>query len=278
MVATPCTGVITYTRLYLPPSFLPAWSSSENPLSKLNFASEGKIEDAHGFLQVDFANSYIGGGVLRSGCGQEEIRFSTCPELLASMLFSEAMQDTEAIYVTGFKQFCGYSGYGDSFRFAEKVSNQMDNQMTSLVAMDARRYAEEEKEKQFNGPEVSRDLNKAFVAFRGQGRREVELPSVATGNWGCGAFGGDPKLKLLIQWMAASEAGRDLAYFTFGDEELAREGGDLISKLVEKSVTVGQLFEAVVSFDDSTEHNDGRQLFEWVWRALSENMNKIVIV
>ena len=189
------------------------------------------------------------------------------------MLFSEAMQDTEAIYVTGFKQFCGYSGYGNSFRFAEKVSNQMEigwrdgmgRRMTNLVAMDARRYAEEEKEKQFNWPEVERELNKAFVAFGGQSRREVELPSVATGNWGCGAFGGVPELKLLIQWMAASEAGRDLAYFTFG-EELARECGDLISKLVEKSVSVGQLFKAVVSFGDSTECKNGRQLFEWVQR------------
>ena len=201
-------------------------------------------------------------------------RAQCCPELLASMLFSEALQDAEAIFVTGFEQFCGYSGYGDSFRFAEKVSIEMDigwrdgmgRRMTSLVAMDARRYAEEEKEKQFNGREVERELNKAFVAFGGQSSREVELPSVATGNWGCGAFGGVPELKLLIQWMAASEAGRDLAYFTFGDEELAREGGDLYSKLVGESVTVGQLVEAVVSFGDSTECKNGRQLFEWVQR------------
>ena len=28
---------------------------------------------------------------------------------------------------------------------------------------------------------------------------------VATGNWGCGAFGGDPELKTIIQWLAASQ-------------------------------------------------------------------------
>ena len=44
--------------------------------------------------------------------------------------------------------------------------------------------------------------------------------AVATGNWGCGAFGGDPQLKTLIQLMAAAEAGRDVAYFTFGDTKL----------------------------------------------------------
>ena len=28
---------------------------------------------------------------------------------------------------------------------------------------------------------------------------------VVTGNWGCGAFGGDPELKTIIQWLAASQ-------------------------------------------------------------------------
>lgn len=28
---------------------------------------------------------------------------------------------------------------------------------------------------------------------------------IATGNWGCGAFGGDPEIKSMIQWLAASQ-------------------------------------------------------------------------
>lgn len=28
---------------------------------------------------------------------------------------------------------------------------------------------------------------------------------IATGNWGCGAFGGDPQVKTVIQWLAASQ-------------------------------------------------------------------------
>lgn len=28
---------------------------------------------------------------------------------------------------------------------------------------------------------------------------------VVTGNWGCGAFGGDPQLKTIIQWLAVSQ-------------------------------------------------------------------------
>jgi hypothetical protein len=33
-------------------------------------------------FQVDFANSFVGGGVLGHGCVQEEIRFLLCPELI----------------------------------------------------------------------------------------------------------------------------------------------------------------------------------------------------
>lgn len=28
---------------------------------------------------------------------------------------------------------------------------------------------------------------------------------ISTGNWGCGAFGGDPEIKSMIQWLAASQ-------------------------------------------------------------------------
>lgn len=41
--------------------------------------------------------------------------------------------------------------------------------------------------------------------------------AVATGKWGCGAFNGDPQLKTIIQLLAASHAGRDIALFTFED-------------------------------------------------------------
>jgi poly(ADP-ribose) glycohydrolase len=49
-----------------------------------------------------------------------------------------------------------------------------------------------------------RELNKAYIGMRprdgmGEGAR---LAGVATGNWGCGAFGGDTHIKAVIQWLA----------------------------------------------------------------------------
>lgn len=34
---------------------------------------------------------------------------------------------------------------------------------------------------------------------------QEEGVEIVTGNWGCGAFGGDPQLKTMIQWLAASQ-------------------------------------------------------------------------
>jgi hypothetical protein len=46
------------------------WCSNGNLLSKFVVSEFGSIEAAQGALQADFANEYIGGGVLGSGCVQ----------------------------------------------------------------------------------------------------------------------------------------------------------------------------------------------------------------
>lgn len=37
---------------------------------------------------------------------------------------------------------------------------------------------------------------------------------VVTGNWGCGAFGGDPQVKAVLQWLAASQVILSLEIFS----------------------------------------------------------------
>lgn len=48
-----------------------------------------------------FANKYVGGGILSSGCVQEEIKFAICPEMLPSVLIYEELQDNEAYIIEG---------------------------------------------------------------------------------------------------------------------------------------------------------------------------------
>ena len=64
---------------------------------------------------------------------------------------------------------------------------------------------------------------------------EPRVRPIATGNWGCGVFRGDPELKALIQWVAASAAGCPvIVYHTFGDRRLLRVSVGLCCGLLEK--------------------------------------------
>lgn len=60
-------------------SFSDILVDSHQPLSALTL-TEASIEEVPHALHADFANEYIGGGVLRRGAVQEEIRFTICPE------------------------------------------------------------------------------------------------------------------------------------------------------------------------------------------------------
>ena len=93
---------------------------------------------------------------------------------------------------------------------------------------------------QFRQDKIDRELAKALVAFSGgsrtfsvgagylgafSGGAGAQLEAVATGNWGCGAFGGDPRLKLVIQLLAASQvAGRLVVHGIGGGGEEGRTG------------------------------------------------------
>jgi len=66
-----------------------------------------------------------------------------------------------------------------------------------------------------------REANKARAAFHPTPDSwecsSAVYQSVATGNWGCGAFGGDVEVKSVLQWLAASVSGRPMRYYSFGN-------------------------------------------------------------
>ena len=75
-----------------------------------------------------------------------------------------------------------------------------------------------------NSGEDEVDAMEAYSA-RWHKMRRVLLRPVATGNWGCGVFGGDPQLKAMIQWAAVSAAGRpNMMYFPFNDKRVNQVG------------------------------------------------------
>ncbi|CAH2107975.1 unnamed protein product [Euphydryas editha] len=231
------------------------WARSAAPLATLraHVAAAGTIEDAHGLIQVDFANKFLGGGVLGYGCVQEEIRFMICPELLITMLFTEVLRPNEALMIIGCEQYSKYTGYGHSFQWAGEHADRTPydcsgRRRCAVLAIDAapsRGLAHE-----YRLEAVTRELNKAWVGFSFYTGDDPgpHFPGVATGNWGCGAFGGSVPLKVLIQMMALTEAGRPMAYYTFGDVKLRDDIIHVYELLVKHNVTVGQLYELINKF------------------------------
>ena len=260
-------GVVSFERRYRRDQQLPDWHSSNKNLTNLTVFSDGVIEtEGKGLLQVDFANQYIGGGVLRSGCVQEEIRFLICPELIASLLFTERMLDTEAVIITGCEQFSQYSGYASTFEYQDNFVDdtsidEWGRRSTQVVAIDAIRFNHNKTDDQFKRHFFERELNKAYVGFE-CGQFDPNS-AIATGNWGCGAFNGDLYLKAIIQIMAASQAKRDLLYFTFGDSQLKNDLEEFFQFSKSNHTCVSDLYKQVMSYHTDYQ-NTKFNLFEFI--------------
>lgn len=130
----------------------------------VHISTEGTIEDdGIGLLQVDFANKYLGGGVLGYGCVQEEIRFVICPELLISKLFTERLGPLECLVINGCEQFSTYTGYASTFKWQGPYTDKTPfdgcgRRRCCIVAIDAVCF--QESSHQYKDEMMLRELNK----------------------------------------------------------------------------------------------------------------------
>ncbi|KAJ3179542.1 hypothetical protein HDU85_004815 [Gaertneriomyces sp. JEL0708] len=257
VLANPPTGSVTFHRQYLAECELPDWEKLHRSLTKIDVRTTGTIEDAGvGMLQVDFANKVIGGGVYGYGCVQEEIRFIVTTELLVARLFTERLAPRESLIVTGAERYTHYRGYSDTFEIVGAHADAtprdaLGRRQTEITAIDAFHFSPKNKLMQYKRKAIQRELTKAYVGFRRSPAScyDINVP-VATGNWGCGAFNGDPELKSVIQLLACTAVNRKMAYFTFGDVDLARRLQVCQEELAGAQVTAGQLYASVMNYCD----------------------------
>jgi len=170
------------------------------------------------------------------------------------------MAPNEAIVIVGAQQFAQYSGFSHSFHCTgphldSSTLDQHSRRDVHVVAFDAMVC---EGDFQYEAGGMLRELVKATAAFEGDAHEEgmqTRCP-LATGNWGCGAFGGNPQLKFLLQWMACTVAGRDMLYYPHGDPRMAgleaavanwsgRTVGDVWHQLLHKHSTQPHHCDAV---------------------------------
>uniref|UniRef100_A0A6B2L698 PARG catalytic Macro domain-containing protein n=1 Tax=Arcella intermedia TaxID=1963864 RepID=A0A6B2L698_9EUKA len=249
-------GHLSITRKVLRKEQYPDYSKSDKPITDIQVTSS-LIETFYEHrLHADFANKSIGGGVLHGGNVQEEILFVIKPECLVSMLFCEVMDIDEAIIITGAEQFSKYSGYGGTMRFEGEFQNTTETFRdeegrtfikNSIVAFDAlMAYGTN----QFDVKMMQRDINKAYIALKGEKKTPNEY--FVTGNWGCGVFGGDKELKAVQQMIASSEEGINLVYSAFTQEKFKIRLEAFVKFLQSHKVTVGQLYNNLLTYPTFT--------------------------
>jgi len=129
-------------------------------------------------------------------------------------------------------------------------------------------------ESQLSADAMRRELNKFYCGvMKPSDSRDVCVAGgVATGHWGCGEFGGDRRLKAVIQLMAAAQAGRrPLTYCVVGDKQLEKELTGLAQTITKTRCTVKDLWNAVAEYADRTQRhgprgNDETKLYQFIER------------
>jgi hypothetical protein len=251
-------GNIRIERKSILTSELPNYKTSTKFLTKLEITNQEIEAQLKCPYHADFANEFIGGGVLSGGTVQEEILFVIKPECLVSMLICPVMNPNEAIIIYGALQYSKYIGYGHSFKY--NGPHEMDTSVIpAIVAVDATMNSWY----QFREDIVKRDISKLFVALY---NLPVEKRKYATGHWGCGAFGGDKQLKAIEQIIAASEADVELCYSTFKDNNFKTQFELLIQVLQNTNATIGQLYECIFTYQSNHSNNT---LFSYITKQLS---------
>jgi hypothetical protein len=162
------------------------------------------------------------------------------PELLVATLLCPYLQPGEAVKISGAERFCrmvlpppqpSHSGVprGGGLRFGRREEDQAprsedDGSVQTCFALIDPIDACGSLERwpllsQLRPPHLLREVNKAYAAFKPSTkdeRREYRMVSTSSDDWGCGAHltgWGHLELRLVLQWLAASEAKRPLRCF-----------------------------------------------------------------
>lgn len=262
IATNPPDGCVSFRRIQLKPENIrDEWNRTRiQKIPEVVVLDDEVIEESTQCTQVDFANACLGGGVLKEGSVQEEIRFLMCPEMIVGMhLCIEKMDNLEAISIIGAHVYSSYQGYANTLKWKPLEPKHADQNEDSLrdkygrlpvetIAIDASKFNsfytyKASMAEQLNTSSISRETQKAATGFMSQiGNPAFDNVPIRTGWWGCGAFGGNKQLKFLIQVIAAGFARRPLHFCTFGDKELSDQCRHVLQRLRDKEVTVGTLF------------------------------------
>ncbi|BFU25162.1 Poly(ADP-ribose) glycohydrolase, putative [Entamoeba histolytica HM-1:IMSS-B] len=217
----------------------------------------GDVDNIHGIMEInetenlkaDFANKYIGGGVLHGGCVQEEIMFMECPEMFISMITNPVMDDQTTILFKNIIRYVKIKGYGRGIQFNKEFEHLTSN---NIVALDALVAYINPKE-QYNEQQTLRELNKIFSGVECLSEEDHLIPFIS-GKWGCGVFGGDWRYKYILQTIICSYVERPFIFTSFHDNEAQSEIEQFKRKIENDNPSISDFIQWLVSFCSNHEN------------------------
>ncbi|XP_052865294.1 uncharacterized protein LOC128271715 [Anopheles cruzii] len=140
------------------------WLECELPLCDVEIRHEGKLDKADpDTMQTVFATARLGGTVLADGDSQESLLFCTFPELLAVLLYVEALEDNETLQIENAHHVARIvDPRSGKAPLLERIA---EPRRTTLCCVDAENYRALPSQ-QFEEDDILRELNKCLLAFR----------------------------------------------------------------------------------------------------------------
>jgi poly(ADP-ribose) glycohydrolase len=213
-------------------------------LERADLHLSGSIGDFSDTI-VDFANQDIGFGI---GGTQEEILFASFIELCPAMIFCDTLHHDEAIIACNVIKYASYRGYGFSVCFDEsKLFSFNDCKGFNVIAMDAMDFSasyEDSFSLQIQRCNLERELGKLVAGYSC-----FHDITIDTGNWGCGAFGGNKYIKATLQMIAATITGNRLSFCCFSDDVFFQAFSSFLERL---PLSVDYLWDSLLSIDPNS--------------------------
>ncbi|EEU41079.1 uncharacterized protein NECHADRAFT_34348 [Fusarium vanettenii 77-13-4] len=219
-----------------------------------------------GGAAVVSANKIIGFG---QSATQEEIFVGIAPESYPVVLVAPHLADGTVITVSGARAMLNVKGQRRQIEWSPvpipPLIEGVERPGGRLVFMDALEMDMLEPSSEGSLPDlhpenIDREIKKATAGFE-----FYQGNAVFTGLWGCGAFGGDPGVKLIILWIAAAAAGIRL-HIVLGPEEHE------LGVAFERAVKVGEGSSAKMIRDTLLKAPEKLQregILEWIEQAVS---------